>query len=120
MAEITEEEEERQRYTNQSTQSYEESYNVLIAEYSPTHPIRLGTSLSMATFFYEILNQKEKAYYIAKNAFDDAIGEMDGLSEENYREASLQMQMLRDTITLLGGMFDYFYSFILFLFFYSY
>ena len=37
---------------------------------------------------------------IAKQAFDDAIAELDTLSEESYKDSTLIMQLLRDNLTL--------------------
>lgn len=37
---------------------------------------------------------------MAKQAFDDAIAELDSLSEESYRDSTLIMQLLRDNLTL--------------------
>lgn len=37
---------------------------------------------------------------LAKSAFDDAITELDTLSEESYKDSTLIMQLLRDNLTL--------------------
>jgi 14-3-3 protein epsilon len=37
---------------------------------------------------------------LAKQAFDDAIAELDTLSEESYKDSTLIMQLLRDNLTL--------------------
>jgi 14-3-3 protein epsilon len=37
---------------------------------------------------------------LAKKAFDDAIAELDTLSEESYKDSTLIMQLLRDNLTL--------------------
>ncbi len=48
----------------------------------------------------EILNSPERACNLAKQAFDDAIAELDTLSEESYKDSTLIMQLLRDNLTL--------------------
>jgi 14-3-3 protein epsilon len=42
----------------------------------------------------------DKACQIAKQAFDDAIAELDTLNEESYKDSTLIMQLLRDNLTL--------------------
>ncbi|KAJ1393934.1 14-3-3 protein, partial [Sesbania bispinosa] len=50
-----------------------------------THPIRLGLALNFSVFYYEIMNSPERACHLAKQAFDEAIAELDTLSEESYK-----------------------------------
>lgn len=42
----------------------------------------------------------DQACQIAKQAFDDAIAELDTLNEESYKDSTLIMQLLRDNLTL--------------------
>lgn len=37
---------------------------------------------------------------MAKKAFDDAIAELDNLDEEQYKDSTTIMQLLRDNLTL--------------------
>ena len=41
-----------------------------------------------------------QACTLAKQAFDDAIAELDTLDEESYKDSTLIMQLLRDNLTL--------------------
>ena len=66
----------------------------------PTNPIRLGLALNYSVFYYEILNSPERACKLAKIAFDEAIAQLDNLSEELYKDSTLIMQLLRDNLTL--------------------
>lgn len=65
-----------------------------------TSPIRLGLALNYSVFHYEILRDSDKACKVAKKAFDDAIGDLDTLSEDSYKDSTLIMQLLRDNLTL--------------------
>ncbi|KAL0431297.1 UNVERIFIED_CONTAM: 14-3-3 protein 4 [Sesamum radiatum] len=77
-----------------------ESKDIALAELAPTHPIRLGLALNFSVFYYEILNSPDRACNLAKQAFDEAISELDTLGEESYKDSTLIMQLLRDNLTL--------------------
>eukprot|EP00296_Roombia_truncata_P008171 JP446647.1.p1 GENE.JP446647.1~~JP446647.1.p1 ORF type:complete len:267 (-),score=119.05 JP446647.1:149-922(-) len=80
--------------------AYKAASDVATTELAPTHPIRLGLALNFSVFYYEILNSPDRACHLAKQAFDDAIAELDTLSEESYKDSTLIMQLLRDNLTL--------------------
>jgi 14-3-3 protein epsilon len=80
--------------------SYKAATEIATAELPPTHPIRLGLALNFSVFNYEILNEPANACQQAKQAFDDAIAELDTLSEDSYKDSTLIMQLLRDNLTL--------------------
>lgn len=67
---------------------------------APTSPILLGLALNFSVFYYEILNGPSEACQLAKKAFDQAVAELDTLSEEDYKDATLILQLLRDNLTL--------------------
>lgn len=80
--------------------AYKAASEIATTELPPTHPIRLGLALNFSVFYYEILNSPERACRLAKTAFDDAIAELDTLSEDSYKDSTLIMQLLRDNLTL--------------------
>ncbi|CAO2814547.1 unnamed protein product [Amaranthus hypochondriacus] len=90
----------RKEAANQSMKAYESATTTAEAELSPTHPIRLGLALNFSVFYYEILNSPERACHLAKQAFDEAISELDTLNEDSYKDSTLIMQLLRDNLTL--------------------
>merc|ERR1712064_9631 len=90
----------RKDIMNESQEAYKAAFEVAQKEMPPTHPIRLGLALNYSVFYYEILNDPDQACNLAKHAFDDAIAELDTLSEESYKDSTLIMQLLRDNLTL--------------------
>jgi 14-3-3 protein epsilon len=90
----------RKDSADKSLEAYKAASEVAVTELPPTHPIRLGLALNFSVFYYEILNSPDRACHLAKQAFDDAIAELDTLSEESYKDSTLIMQLLRDNLTL--------------------
>jgi hypothetical protein len=90
----------RKDSADKSLVAYKDASEVAVTELPPTHPIRLGLALNFSVFYYEILNSPDRACHLAKQAFDDAIAELDTLSEESYKDSTLIMQLLRDNLTL--------------------
>eukprot|EP00245_Coleochaete_scutata_P008789 TRINITY_DN2750_c0_g1_i1.p1 TRINITY_DN2750_c0_g1~~TRINITY_DN2750_c0_g1_i1.p1 ORF type:complete len:262 (-),score=88.39 TRINITY_DN2750_c0_g1_i1:665-1450(-) len=91
---------ERKDAAEQSLKAYQSASEIATVDLAPTHPIRLGLALNFSVFYYEILNSPERACHLAKQAFDEAIAELDTLSEESYKDSTLIMQLLRDNLTL--------------------
>ncbi|KAL3845138.1 hypothetical protein ACJIZ3_002541 [Penstemon smallii] len=91
---------ERKEAAENTMLSYKAAQDIAVAELAPTHPIRLGLALNFSVFYYEILNSSEKACTMAKQAFEEAIAELDTLGEESYKDSTLIMQLLRDNLTL--------------------
>merc|ERR1712126_550368 len=83
-----------------SQKAYQDAFEISKGQMQPTHPIRLGLALNFSVFYYEILNSPDKACQLAKQAFDDAIAELDTLNEDSYKDSTLIMQLLRDNLTL--------------------
>lgn len=98
LAEIASGDKKKQAATD-AHESYRKATDIAQTELSPTHPIRLGLALNFSVFYYDILNSPSRACHLAKQAFDDAIAELDSLSEESYRDSTLIMQLLRDNLT---------------------
>jgi len=93
-------EEARQVVIDDSQRAYSDAFEIAKTQMQPTHPIRLGLALNFSVFYYEILNSPERACHLAKQAFDDAIAELDSLNEDSYKDSTLIMQLLRDNLTL--------------------
>ncbi len=90
----------RKESAAKALEAYSSASSIATSDLPPTHPIRLGLALNFSVFYYEILNSPDRACHLAKQAFDDAIAELDTLSEESYKDSTLIMQLLRDNLTL--------------------
>jgi 14-3-3 protein epsilon len=90
----------RKTSASSALDAYQAASGIASNDLPPTHPIRLGLALNFSVFYYEILNSPDRACAIAKQAFDDAIAELDTLNEESYKDSTLIMQLLRDNLTL--------------------
>jgi len=92
--------EKRVDLMGKSNDAYNDASVIANVELPKTHPIRLGLALNYSVFHYEIMNKTQRACELAKDAFDEAIKELDDLKEESYKDSTLIMQLLRDNLTL--------------------
>jgi len=90
----------RKEAAQKSLEGYTEALKIAQEHLPTTNPIRLGLALNFSVFYYEILNEQQKACELAKQAFDDAIAKLDDLSEDSYKDSTVIMQLLRDNLTL--------------------
>nr|CAD1843244.1 unnamed protein product [Ananas comosus var. bracteatus] len=87
---------ERKEAAEQSLKAYEHGRGRSLSH----TPNQIGFGFEFSVFYYEIMNSPERACHLAKQAFDEAISELDTLSEESYKDSTLIMQLLRDNLTL--------------------
>merc|ERR1712127_853770 len=80
--------------------AYAEAAKVAEKDLAVTHPIRLGLALNYSVFLYEVQSKPDEACKMARDAFEDAIAELDNVGEESYKDSTLIMQLLRDNLTL--------------------
>ena len=90
----------RKQASDDSLTAYQKATEIAVRDLPSTHPIRLGLALNFSVFYYEILQSPKDACELAKKAFDEAIAELDTLSEDSYKDSTLIMQLLRDNLTL--------------------
>mmetsp|Transcript_4564 Transcript_4564/g.11161 ORF Transcript_4564/g.11161 Transcript_4564/m.11161 type:complete len:246 (+) Transcript_4564:138-875(+) len=91
---------EKAKSSEAAKQAYTAAMGIAEKGLLVTHPIRLGLALNFSVFYYEVLNQPEEACTMARKAFEDAIAELDNVSEDSYKDSTLIMQLLRDNLTL--------------------
>nr|AIJ04692.1 14-3-3c [Morus alba var. atropurpurea] len=91
---------DRNEAAESTLSDYKAAQDIATTELAPTHPIRLGLALNFSVFYYEILSTPDRACALAKQAFDEAIADLDALGEDSYKDSTLIMQLLRDNLTL--------------------
>jgi len=91
---------EKEKASNAARDAYKKAMEIAESGLLVTHPIRLGLALNFSVFYYEVLNLPEEACQMARKAFEDAIAELDNVSEDSYKDSTLIMQLLRDNLTL--------------------
>nr|AHJ11142.1 14-3-3 zeta [Caenorhabditis angaria] len=91
---------DRNSAANMGQTSYAEALEIANKELLPTNCVRLGLALNYSVFFYEVAASPDRACQLSKQAFDDAIAELDTLNEDSYKDSTLIMQLLRDNLTL--------------------
>jgi 14-3-3 protein epsilon len=91
--------EKKSAAANKAKLAYDDAMGAA-GELAVTHPIRLGLALNFSVFHYEVLSNPEEACKMARQAFEDAIAELDNVSEDSYKDSTLIMQLLRDNLTL--------------------
>ena len=90
----------REEAVKAAQSAYTAAYDTAKEKMEATNPNRLGLALNFSVFYYEIMNAPDKACHLAKEAFDEAIQKLDNLSEDQYKDSTLIMQLLRDNLTL--------------------
>lgn len=85
---------------DQALEAYKAASEKANADLKTTNPIRLGLALNFSVFYYEVQNDPAKACQLAKQAFDDAIADIEHIDEEQYKDSTTIMQLIRDNLTL--------------------
>jgi len=91
---------EKAKAAENAREAYEQATINAAKDLAVTHPIRLGLALNYSVFMYEVLGKPDDACKMARTAFEDAISELDNVSEDSYKDSTLIMQLLRDNLTL--------------------
>lgn len=89
-------------HRNKAEDYYAKAWQVAV-NLPTTHPVRLGLALNYSVCYYEVLKNPEKAIQIARDAFDHGIAHLDKLDENDYKDATAILQLIRDNLTLWAG-----------------
>jgi len=64
----------------------------------PCNPIRMGLSLNLAVFFFEVLDDKKSAKKLANEAIILAEDQIDKIDEATYKEAKTLLALLKENL----------------------
>ncbi|KAL9369130.1 hypothetical protein Peur_040329 [Populus x canadensis] len=67
---------------------------------APTNLVRLSLALNFSVLLYDIMKFPEKAFFHAKNAYDEAIPILDNLNKESQKDSMLILEILLDNVRL--------------------
>ena len=62
------------------------------------NPVRLGLALNYSVFCYEIRGNPKEACQVAKSALDEAASGLQALEEDQYKDTTYIMQMIKDNL----------------------
>jgi 14-3-3 protein epsilon len=92
--------EKKKKAADDADAAYSAAHTTAEKGLAVTHPIRLGLALNYSVFKYEVKEEPDKACEMARQAFENAIAELDNVAEDSYKDSTLIMQLLRDNLTL--------------------
>jgi 14-3-3 protein epsilon len=67
------------------------------------NPIKLGLALNYSVFYYEVLNNPIEAINIANKAFNEGITNLENIVENQYKDATNILQLLKENINMWSG-----------------
>lgn len=92
--------EKHNQAAEKANDAYSKANEIASANLDTTNPIRLGLALNYSVYHYEVRSDAKVACALAKQAFDDAIADIEKIDEDNYKDSTTIMQLIRDNLTL--------------------
>mgnify|MGYP003293209547 CR=1 FL=1 len=90
---------EHKEVATESMNAYKEA-NELAESLACTNPIKLGLALNFSVFYYEVMNDPVTACKIANAAFDQAIQQLEKIEDEQYKDSTTILQLLKENIDM--------------------
>ncbi|XP_010416798.1 PREDICTED: 14-3-3-like protein GF14 epsilon [Camelina sativa] len=99
---------ERKENADNSLEAYKVAMELAENSLAPTNLVRLGLALNFSVFSYDTLNSTERASKLAKQAYDEAIAELDGLDDkQKYKEEKIIIEMLKHNLSVWSSDHDH-------------
>eukprot|EP00039_Didymoeca_costata_P020549 m.341633 g.341633 ORF g.341633 m.341633 type:complete len:252 (-) comp20285_c0_seq1:32-787(-) len=90
--------EERKISAGLALVSYKAGLNLATAVLHPSDVVRLGLSLNLAVFYFDILGAPERAIFIGKEAFQEGINNIDSLPCDEKKKPYDILEALRSNV----------------------
>lgn len=92
----------REQHAATSLDAYKFAYKHALITLDPVHPTRLGLALNFAVYYHDICQSPERACFLAKDAFDDAVAVASDPSfpSQNLEDSLMILQLLKDDLLL--------------------
>jgi len=100
MAETKDGDEDFKPIVENSRKAYQQAFDLATQHMLPTDPIRLGLVLNFSVFYFEIANAAPEATSLAKQAYEDAVAKLAELDENDYKDSTMIMELLRENLAL--------------------
>lgn len=84
----------------ESRNAYERADQLGRHSLPPINPVRLGLMLNYSVFLYQVCKQHRQGHDLAKQAFDDALAEIDAMDSQMYDDATLILRLIRDNLSI--------------------
>nr|AFZ78829.1 14-3-3 protein [Coptotermes formosanus] len=91
---------DKQAGSEKAKSSYKAALDIANENLSKANPQFLGLALNYSVFLYEIDGQKTEAIELADRTFKNAVDLIEDLPENEYSEATLILQLLKDNVQL--------------------
>ncbi|XAR73453.1 hypothetical protein NMG60_11007424 [Bertholletia excelsa] len=76
--------------------AYTAAEKVAVADLSPIHHLRMGLALNFSIFYHDVLGEVKKGFFMALNAYNEALEEMRAQEKTVQGEASRVWHLLGD------------------------
>lgn len=86
--------------TKSATTFYSDALHLACSDLDPCNPVRLGLALNFAVFYWELLEEKEKAIKLTEITLQSAVEKIDDCVEDTFEDAKYIIQILRDNLLL--------------------
>jgi 14-3-3 protein epsilon len=67
---------------------------------SEANPIKLGLLLNLTVFYYEVMDERDKACEMARKTLDEGIADLERIPETSHKESSMILQLFRDNLSI--------------------